>query len=104
MSARIAANKVRLRRSYEPPAAGDGTRILIDSLWPRGVSKENIAFDQWMKDIAPSTEPRLPFAHDPARRTGFRQRYAEEVAAEFFGVAIQGGPVCADLLSQPEVP
>lgn len=79
MSARIAARNVRLKRAYESPAAGDGTRILIDRLWPRGVSKADIALDQWIKDIAPSTELRKWFGHDPARWQDFRRRYAGEV-------------------------
>jgi len=79
MSTRIAATHVRLKRAYELPAAGDGTRILVDRLWPRGVSKAHAALDQWMKDIAPSTELRKWFGHDPARWEEFRRRYAEEV-------------------------
>ena len=87
MNARIAARNVKLKRAYEPAAAGDGTRILIDRLWPRGVSKARLALDRWMKDIAPSTGLREWFGHDPARWTEFRTRYAEEVRAnaELFG-------------------
>jgi uncharacterized protein YeaO (DUF488 family) len=55
MSKRIAAANVKLKRAYEPPAASDGTRILIDRVWPRGVNKANAAIDQWDKSIAPST-------------------------------------------------
>lgn len=79
MSTRIAAGNVKLKRAYEPPAAEDGIRILIDRLWPRGVSKANAALDQWMRDISPSTELRKWFGHDPARWKEFRRRYAEEV-------------------------
>jgi uncharacterized protein YeaO (DUF488 family) len=79
MSKGIAAKSVRLKRAYEPRAAGDGTRILIDRLWPRGVSKADAAIDQWMKDIAPSAELRKWFGHEPARWKEFRRRYAEEV-------------------------
>ena len=87
MSARIAARNVKLKRAYEPAVTGDGTRILIDRLWPRGVSKARLALDQWMKDIAPSTGLREWFGHDPARWTEFRTRYAKEVRAnaELFG-------------------
>jgi len=81
MRARVAANNVRLKRAYEPAAAGDGTRILVDRLWPRGVSKSGIALDQWMKDIAPSSELRKWFRHDPARWAQFRTRYARELHA-----------------------
>ncbi|HEX5326675.1 MAG TPA: DUF488 domain-containing protein [Acetobacteraceae bacterium] len=79
MSPRVPAANVRLKRAYEPPAAEDGTRILIDRLWPRGVSKADAALDQWMKDIAPSSELRTWFGHDPARWEEFHRRYAEEV-------------------------
>ena len=79
MRTRIAANNVKLKRVYEPPAREDGTRILIDRLWPRGLSKEDAALDLWMKEIAPTTELRKWFAHDPARWEEFRHRYADEV-------------------------
>ena len=79
MKRKVPAANVRLKRAYEAPAADDGTRILIDRLWPRGVSKERAAIDQWMKDIAPSTELRKWFGHDPTRWDEFRRRYAQEV-------------------------
>src|ERR1700687_4167803 len=81
MHKRIKAANVKLKRAYEGPAAGDGTRILIDRLWPRGVKKANAAIDQWVKDIAPSTALRKWFGHDPARWPEFRKRYAVEVRA-----------------------
>jgi uncharacterized protein YeaO (DUF488 family) len=80
-AAKAPAGNVKLKRAYEPPTPEDGTRILIDRLWPRGVSKERAAIDQWMKEIAPSTALRKWFGHDPARWQEFRRRYAEEVAA-----------------------
>ena len=79
MTKSIAAANVRLKRAYEPPARGDGTRILIDRLWPRGMTKEKAAIDDWFKDIAPSTALRQWFGHDPARWPEFRRRYAGEV-------------------------
>lgn len=79
MRAKIMADNVRLKRAYEPSAAADGTRILIDRLWPRGVKKVDAAIDQWAKDIAPSTALRKWFGHDPARWQEFRSRYAAEV-------------------------
>src|SRR5690349_15269167 len=79
MSKRIAADDVKLKRAYEPPAADDGTRILVDRLWPRGVKKADAAIDQWIKDIAPSPALRKWFGHDPARWQEFRSRYAAEV-------------------------
>ncbi|UXN66116.1 DUF488 domain-containing protein (plasmid) [Phyllobacterium sp. A18/5-2] len=79
MSAPIPVENVKLKRAYEAPAEGDGTRILVDRLWPRGVSKKEALLDLWMKDIAPSTELRKWFSHDPARWNEFRRRYAREV-------------------------
>jgi uncharacterized protein YeaO (DUF488 family) len=79
MSKSIAAANVRLKRAYEPPARGDGARILIDRLWPRGLTKKAAAIDEWFKDIAPSTALRQWFGHDPARWQEFRRRYAGEV-------------------------
>ena len=79
MSTRIPAANVKLKRAYELPAADDGTRVLVDRLWPRGVSKEHAALDQWMKDISPSTELRKWFGHDPARWEEFCRRYTEEL-------------------------
>ena len=79
MTTRITADHVKLKRAYEPAAANDGTRILIDRLWPRGVKKTDAAIDQWVKDIAPSTALRKWFGHDPARWAEFRRRYAAEV-------------------------
>jgi len=81
MNKRITADNVKLKRAYERPAAGDGTRILIDRLWPRGVRKADAAIEQWAKDIAPSTALRKWFGHDPARWQEFRSRYAVEVHA-----------------------
>jgi uncharacterized protein YeaO (DUF488 family) len=79
MTTKISAANVKLKRAYEPPATDDGTRILVDRLWPRGVTKKRAAIDQWMKDIAPSTGLRKWFSHDPARWEEFRRRYAKEV-------------------------
>ena len=79
MTTRIAAGHVKLKRAYEPPDPGDGTRVLVDRLWPRGVSKANAAVDLWLKDLAPSTELRKWFGHDPSRWQEFRERYATEV-------------------------
>lgn len=77
--ARHAGDDVRLKRAYEPASADDGTRILVDRLWPRGVRKEDAAIDLWLKEIAPSTELRRWFGHDPARWAEFRRRYLHEV-------------------------
>lgn len=79
MSTKIAADNIRLKRAYEQPVPADGTRILIDRLWPRGVTKAAAALDQWVKDIAPSTALRKWFGHDPARWEEFRSRYIAEI-------------------------
>jgi len=79
MNKRIAANNVRIKRAYETSAADDGSRVLIDRLWPRGVKKTDADIDQWEKDIAPSTALRKWFGHDPARWQEFRSRYAVEI-------------------------
>ena len=78
---RIPARNVQLKRAYEPASADDGTRILVDRLWPRGVAKAKASLDEWMKDIAPSPELREWFGHDPARWDEFRSRYAKELQA-----------------------
>jgi uncharacterized protein YeaO (DUF488 family) len=78
-NARIAAGRLAIRRAYEPAAPTDGARILVDRLWPRGISKADAAIDEWMKEIAPSTGLRKWFGHDPERWAEFRRRYAVEV-------------------------
>ena len=79
MSTKVPASHIRMKRAYEPPAVDDGARILIDRLWPRGVKKETLALDQWMKELAPSTELRKWFGHDPALWPEFHKRYAAEL-------------------------
>lgn len=68
-----------LKRIYEPYSEHDGFRILVDRLWPRGVSKEKAALDVWLKDIAPSTELRKWFAHDPEKWLDFKAKYKSEL-------------------------
>ena len=75
----VPAGHLRLKRVYDPAAADDGTRILVDRLWPRGLTKEKAAVDHWMKDIAPSAGLRKWFGHDPDRWQEFRHRYMEEL-------------------------
>lgn len=70
---------LRLKRAHEPASPDDGARILIDRLWPRGLSKEKAALDEWMKEIAPSTELRQWFGHDPERWPEFQRRYRAEL-------------------------
>lgn len=81
MNAHIAAAHVKLKRAYEPADVGDGTRVLVDRLWPRGVRKDAAAIDLWLKDLAPSTELRKWFGHEPARWAEFQDRYMSEVRA-----------------------
>ncbi|MCW5882129.1 MAG: DUF488 domain-containing protein [Anaerolineae bacterium] len=69
----------QVKRVYEPADAGDGFRVLVDRLWPRGVSKDRAHLDLWLKDIAPSTELRTWFGHDPAKWDEFRARYFREL-------------------------
>jgi uncharacterized protein YeaO (DUF488 family) len=79
MQNKILARDIRLKRAYDPPSPLDGTRILIDRLWPRGVKKSDAAIDRWIKGIAPSTTLRKWFGHDPTRWQEFRRRYAAEI-------------------------
>lgn len=71
----------KIRRCYDPPEADDGQRILIDRLWPRGVRRQDLAADLWLKEIAPSNELRHWFGHDPTRWEEFRRRYFAELDA-----------------------
>ena len=76
-----------LKRIYEPRAAQDGTRVLVERLWPRGVSKQDPRIDQWLKEIAPSPELRAWFGHEPARWAEFQRRYRAELAGNAEAVA-----------------
>lgn len=73
---------VRIKRAYDAAAAGDGYRVLIDRLWPRGVSRERAAIDEWARELAPSGELRRWFGHEPARFAEFRSRYLAELAGQ----------------------
>jgi uncharacterized protein YeaO (DUF488 family) len=70
---------IKLKRAYEPSATADGARFLIERLWPRGVKKESLPIRGWLKDVAPSTELRKWFSHDPERWKEFRRRYFAEL-------------------------
>ena len=70
---------IRLKRAYDPPSAADGQRILVERLWPRGITKQRAALDLWLKEIAPSPALRKWFAHDPAKWKQFQQRYCKEL-------------------------
>jgi len=71
--------KIRIKRVYEQPDKHDGRRILVDRLWPRGLTKEKASVDLWLKDIAPSTELRKWFGHDPEKWEAFQERYLVEL-------------------------
>ena len=70
---------VKLKRAYEPASREDGTRFLVERLWPRGVKKDAVRLDAWLKDVAPSTKLRRWFGHDPARWSEFQRRYRAEL-------------------------
>ena len=80
--------KLQIKRAYEPPSRADGTRVLVDRLWPRGLTKEKAKIDIWLKDIAPSTELRKWYGHDPDKWDEFKSRYRRELKSK------------ADLLNQ----
>jgi uncharacterized protein YeaO (DUF488 family) len=73
------AKGLRLKRVYEPPASEDGVRVLVDRLWPRGLTKKKAAVDHWMKDVAPSAGLRKWFGHDVDRWSEFKRRYKGEL-------------------------
>jgi uncharacterized protein YeaO (DUF488 family) len=76
-----ADSAVRVRRVYDPPDPADGHRVLVDRLWPRGLSKDAAAVDEWLKAVAPSDELRRWYGHEPAKFTAFRERYGTELRA-----------------------
>jgi uncharacterized protein YeaO (DUF488 family) len=75
----LSSKSIKLKRVYETPIKADGFRILGDRLWPRGIAKEKARVDLWLKDIAPSTELRTWFGHDPAKWENFQKRYKQEL-------------------------
>jgi uncharacterized protein YeaO (DUF488 family) len=77
--AATASHGVTVKRVYDPPSAEDGMRVLVDRLWPRGLKKEKARIDRWLRDVAPSTELRRWFGHDPKRWDEFRERYTAEL-------------------------
>ena len=89
---------IRLKRAYENPSPLDGHRVLVERLWPRGVTKERAALDLWLKEVAPSTELRRWFGHDPAKWAEFQRRYREELRErpdelERLRSLVEAGPV-----------
>ena len=75
----MAGGNVRVRRVYEEPERDDGTRVLVDRIWPRGLTKAKAALDEWCKDVAPSDELRRWYGHDPGRFEEFGRRYRREL-------------------------
>jgi uncharacterized protein YeaO (DUF488 family) len=71
---------IRVKRVYDPPELDDGVRLLVDRLWPRGIKKEELRLDDWLKDVAPSDELRRWFGHDPKKWNEFQQRYFAELS------------------------
>jgi len=73
---------IRVKRVYEPPAAGDGLRILVDRLWPRGLAKADVRLERWARELAPSDALRKWYRHDAAKWSEFKRRYREELASD----------------------
>lgn len=80
---------IQMKRIYEEPSDGDGYRVLVERLWPRGIRKEEARLDAWEKEIAPSTELRRWYGHDPAKWEEFGRRYERELAAASAQAALQ---------------
>ena len=99
---------IQLKRVYEKPDRKDGFRILVDRLWPRGMTKEKAAVDLWLKDIAPSTELRKWFGHDPEKWKEFKKKYLKELKENNEAVSVlrehlKKGPVTLLYASKDEV-
>ena len=98
---------IALKRVYEAPSKTDGTRILVERLWPRGLSKQDAKVDLWLKEVAPSGELRRWFSHDPDKWTEFKRRYFEELkdaedALEKVVAQVEKGPVTFVFASREE--
>ena len=74
--------KIKLKRVYDDSGAAEGYRVLVDRVWPRGISKESLRLDEWLRDLAPSTKLRKWFGHDPSRWESFRRQYLDELQAK----------------------
>lgn len=90
--------RLNLKRAYDPPSRSDGSRVLVDRLWPRGIGKEELRIDLWAKDLAPSAGLRKWFGHDPAKWKEFTRRYHAELGQNPDAI----GPVLA-LMRQGDV-
>jgi len=74
--------KIKLKKVYDPPSKEDGARVLVERLWPRGIKKEDLKMDAWLKNLAPSTTLRKWFSHDPAKWKEFQEKYFAELDAD----------------------
>lgn len=83
------ADRISVARIYDAPSAGNATRVLVDRVWPRGLRKDDARFDEWCKDVAPSTELRQWYGHDPARFDEFARRYRDELAEPERAAAVE---------------
>lgn len=83
----MTAGPILIKRVYDPPSPDDGQRVLVDRIWPRGVRREDAHLTEWLKDIAPSSDLRAWFGHDPARFEDFKARYRKELDGNADGVA-----------------
>lgn len=86
----MGTNGVRIGRVYDEPTGGDGQRVLVDRIWPRGMSKDRAELDEWCKAVAPSTELRKWYAHDPDKQPEFVRRYRDELAEPERAEALDG--------------
>jgi uncharacterized protein YeaO (DUF488 family) len=91
-------SNIRLKRAYDPPSPEDGVRVLVDRLWPRGLAKSEAAIDRWLKEVAPSSELRRWFGHDPRKWHEFRRKYQVELSSrgdllKELRLAAQKGPL-----------
>ena len=86
-AARREASNIRIKRAYDKPGSDDGLRILIDRLWPRGITKSKLKLDAWVKHLSPSNELRKWYQHDPVKFAEFRKRYVAELKQEGEGLA-----------------
>jgi uncharacterized protein YeaO (DUF488 family) len=77
---------IRIKRVYDPPASSDGERILVDRLWPRGMTKEKARIDDWLKDLAPSDGLRKWYGHDPEKWVQFKRKYFQELKGQEAGI------------------
>ncbi|MBM6591686.1 DUF488 family protein [Brevibacterium sp. RIT 803] len=82
-------HQVQVRRAYDDPAENDRTRILVDRIWPRGVSKDKAELDDWLKDLAPSSDLRRWYSHDPEKFEEFSRRYRDELKDEDHSAALK---------------